>query len=362
MKRYYAKLGITDKKDSDLSKQTLHNLYKVPKRDKGLNVPHFQPVPPGVSQQADLLYLPEDNGYKYALVVVDNGSRKADAEPLKSHSSEEVTKAFKHIYSRTLKIPTSQIQVDSGAEFRGATEKFFKDNNVVMRFAKAGRHRQQALVERVNQTLGTILHKRMAAQELLTGEVSKEWVSDLPKVIEVLNDMRTENPDNPKTKKKLPGLPVAEGDSKNMLELGTKVRVMLDAPKSVHGDKLHGKFRSGDIRWDPKIRTIKNVTLKENLPPMYLLDGNVSDMKIEPIGYTKNQLQVVDEKEELPPGEKVIRGTPTTYYVEKILAKKKEKNKIYYSVKWKGFKEPTWEPRTSIFKQVPEMIKEYDKK
>lgn len=63
-------------------------------------MPHFQSFAPGYTQQADLLFLPHDHGYKYALVVIDNYSRKLDAEPLKSKKAAEVKKAFEKIYKR----------------------------------------------------------------------------------------------------------------------------------------------------------------------------------------------------------------------------------------------------------------------
>ena len=48
---------------------------------------------PGYIYQADLLFLPNDEGYKYALVVVDIGSGLCDAEPLKSKKTTEVKSA-----------------------------------------------------------------------------------------------------------------------------------------------------------------------------------------------------------------------------------------------------------------------------
>ena len=52
------------------------------------------------SHQADLLFLPEDKGYKYALVVVDIATGKTDIEPLKTKQSKEVLDAMKRIYKR----------------------------------------------------------------------------------------------------------------------------------------------------------------------------------------------------------------------------------------------------------------------
>ena len=61
-------------------------LMKKPKADKkGSTMPHFTTnLPKDDRHQADTLYLPNDNQYKYALVVVDVGTRMIDAEPLKN--------------------------------------------------------------------------------------------------------------------------------------------------------------------------------------------------------------------------------------------------------------------------------------
>ena len=38
----------------------LDKLHKPPKKDSALNTPHFQEDEPGMTQQADLLVLPDD--------------------------------------------------------------------------------------------------------------------------------------------------------------------------------------------------------------------------------------------------------------------------------------------------------------
>ena len=77
--------------------------------------------------QADLLFLPYDTvnigrlnkTFKYALTLVDIGTRYKEAEPLTPKDSTEVAKAFKKIYSRHLKYP-KLLQVDPSREFMGA--------------------------------------------------------------------------------------------------------------------------------------------------------------------------------------------------------------------------------------------------
>lgn len=351
----YELFGIRlDKRKKKKKTNVLDNLYTAPKKDKGLNAPHFAPVAEGNTHQADLLYLPNDDGNKYLLVVVDVGSRKVDAEPLKAKGSEDVLKAFKNIYDRKIISIPKRLEVDSGSEFKGAVKKYFNEMNVKIRYGKTGRHRQQAIVERMNYTIAKALFRRMSAQELLTGEESKEWVSDLPLLIKTLNK-KAKN----RQQRKLPDKPVCEGQECNMFFIGDKVRAIAEEPKDyVTGQKLQGKFRATDLRFDPRIRTIKEILLKPGFPPMYLLDGKVKGR--DPVAYTKNQLKPVEKDEKYPDGEKVIRGQPSKYLVDKIIGKKKIKNRWYYSVQWKGYKDPTDEPARTIKKEVPELVKEFE--
>ena len=229
------------------------------------------------------------------------------------------------------------------------------NKKVFIRYAKPGRHRQQALVERRNQIIGDALMKRMAAQELITGQPSLEWVDEYPIILEAINKKYG----NVK-QKEYPQEPLCHGDACNVLEVGTKVRAILDEPRDVSaGKRLPGKFRSGDTRWDTIIRTIKQILLKPGYPVMYLLDGKGLKGDIEPVLYTKSQLQVIPENEESPPSH-LVRGEPETYVVEKLVDKKKEKNRIYYLVKWKSYKKKTWEPRTTLIEHDPHLIEQYE--
>lgn len=288
-----------------LKKQIIYKLYKSVKKDKGVNMPHYRVPKPGVVTSADLLFLPHDNGYKYALVVVDDASKHVDAEPLKSKKAEAVLRGFKKIFDRGIvKQPSSRMEVDSGKEFKGDVREYFKKNGVFVRYGKPGRSRQQALVERKNQMIGTIILKRLTSEELLTGKDATEWTHLLPKIVESINKRIGDWKPLKST-----GKPLCEGDTCEILKEGTKVRAALDKPKEVTGKKLAGKFRSSDIRWDPKIRVIKAVIMKRDSPPLYLLDGNVGPRKLDPTPYTKNQLQVVDDGEENPP-ESILQRPP----------------------------------------------------
>lgn len=340
----------------------LDNLYKIPKKDKGVNAPRFQVPEAGVIQQADLLSMPEDQGYKYLLVVVDDSSRMTDAEPLKQKDAATVLQAFKDIYSRNVLSIPKRLEVDAGPEFKGVVAKYFQDKDVNVRVAAVARHRQEALVERKNQTIGTALHKRMTAEETITEQPSTEWVEDLPILIRALNKHTKETfkPFKPDLKSDV--MPEATGESADVIPEGTRVRVALEAPQDfASGKRLHGKFRSSDLRWDETPRTVKSILIKPGAPPMYLL--NDDGKGIDTVSYTRNQLQVIPKDEQYPDAS-VLRKEPTTYRVEKLVRKFKKSNRWYFSVKWIGYpsSQNTDEPRSELIKQVPNLVKEFESK
>jgi len=339
--------GETKGKD----KSKLENLLKVPNKDNKANTPHIQVSTPHDMYQVDTLYMPKDaNGELYALVCVDLATNAVDAEPLKNRDAKTTLTAIKKMFKRKhLKKKPRVIEVDDGTEFKGDFEKEMKKMDIFIRRKKAGRSRQQASVEGMNGILGKLLNRAMMVDEMHTNETSRSWVDHLPRAINLMNKRLTHEPKSYKNEEVR-----CSGKSCEVLEEGTKVRVSLDKPKDYITDKrLHGKFRTGDIRFDPEIREITQILLEPGQPPMYLISG------IPHVGYTKNQLQVVKSNEKLP-----SQKHQKKFIVEKLIEKRKHKNKIEYLVKWKGYdsKVNTWEPQTQLKKDVPLLIKQFSKK
>ena len=196
----FKKLGI---KKTGKENNIVENLMKPPKRPKGLNIAHIDNFKKNSIHQADLLIMPSDRRFRYVLSVVDTSSRHAGAVPLKSKKPQEVLKAFKKLY-RThnhLETPTDELQVDPGGEFKGVVARYFKKRKVFVKVGRPGRHKQQAMAENLNYVLGRTLHAKMNAQELETGEVSTEWVDDLPLVMKTYNEYIASH--KPKKRKEL---------------------------------------------------------------------------------------------------------------------------------------------------------------
>ena len=330
---------------SERDNSIVKNLTKTPPKEPRDVMPHTTAPIENAVQQADLLYLPNDDGYKYLLVIVDIATRKVDAEPLKSKDSTEVKKAFQKIYKRKILKSPLRLEVDAGKEFEGTFKAFYdKVFDIVKKIA--GRHRQQSVVETKNYQIGKILNTRMLVEEINNRAESHSWVDILPDVIKLMNkhlshkamdtDINEPIKTNPFTAKVLP--------------IGTKVRVQLDNPKSYIDDKaLSGKFRAGDIRWTKTTHTITQIYLRPAQPPMYQLDNN------KRVAYTKYQLQVVKDNE-LPPS----TLSQHKWNVKKLLKRFKLKNKIYFEVLWEDGSK-TNEPRANLIKDIPDMVNQFEK-
>jgi len=265
--------------------KTVLQLTKIPTKDKGDEVPHIQVTKPNTIQQCDLLFLPNDKGFQYLLVVVDCGSRLTDAIPLRTKTALSVLNAFKKIYEKNkiLKLPY-RMDSDSGSEFKGVVKKWLNENGVYIRYGKPDRSQQQALAEKRNQEIGTEILLRQLEKEILTNKVSKQWISYLPDILEDLNK-KHKRKNQPKPKYDAPIL--VKQKTKGYIK-GDRVRVIVDKPINYFGKKLTGNFRSADIRWSPTIYQIDKVLMRPNYPIMYLVKG------LPNTPYTYNQLQKVD--------------------------------------------------------------------
>ena len=371
------------------------NLTKIPGKD--IDRPHeFVPQPDAV-HQADVLFLPNDDGFRYLMVVVDVATRLTDAYPMKKKDQQSVIKGFTTIYSRPLppkkgkgnplkerilNKPTA-MQTDDGAEFTGKEPRqYFKDNGIALRVGKPGRSRQQAMVETRNGMINRFITARQNEEEGVTGEYATGWVEDIPLIVQLLNEDLGRLPpstmtvgDEPictksekwkergKGSKRAAQMPVCD-----LLPEGTKVRAILDKPVSIAtGKQVYGGFRVGDARWEKQVRTIAQQILKPGNPPLYLLSGRKN------VAYTRAQLQLVDEKESKPSAKNVA---VTKFKIDEILndkmdffSNKKKKEKVY-QVKWEDptgeFKEAgtdiQWQPAKEVIKDVPELVKQYEEK
>lgn len=256
-------------------------LTKVPPKLKKKDFGKIQSFKKNVSQQADLLMLPNDNGFRYLLTVVDIYDRTIDAEPLRSKTANEVLNAFKKIYSRkNLDIP-KLISFDSGSEFKGDVKKYFENKNVAIKYTKPGRHTQQAVIESVNRIIGKLIMSILTNKDLENKQNNTEWTQYIRQIVNTYNKHKKKPEDDKDTK------PICNEKRCELIPEGTKVRYALDYPINARGQRQHGEFRSGDIRWSTTTHKIDKIIMTSNQPPLYKLDG------VDRVLYKRKQLMIV---------------------------------------------------------------------
>ena len=181
---------------------------------------------PGKRGQMDVLYLPNDNGFKYLLVAVDNYTKKTDAIPLRFRTAEAVRKAIDKIYyeNKVLK-PPKILQVDAGSEFKKGLDEYLKPKGIHLRRAGVARHSQQANVEARNKAIGSLIMKSQLVKELETDKVSKQWLKLLPDILKKLNENA-----KPKKMKQTGEVPCKVDGDCDLYEVNDMVRYKLDYP------------------------------------------------------------------------------------------------------------------------------------
>jgi len=341
--RILQQLGVTPQ-NAERADTLLHNLTKLPPKVSANVVPHTYASKAWATEQADLLHLPDDDGYKYLLVVVDIATRKCDAEPLKTRDSKTVKKGLIKIFKRKIIHQPSRLEVDDGSEFKGDFAQYFS-KLLEIQVKEPGRHRQQSVVESKNHIIGDVLNKRMLAEEINNHEESKSWVDIVPQVVRLIN------------KEYAHPAVVIHGDreektdktNKHLLTIGTECRYLLDNPiRYTDGQRMHGTFRAGDIRWSKEHYPITRFYLRPDEPPLYELgdDGRVA--------YSREQLQVVPRNEIRP-----LPGGQHKFIIDHLIKRFKQRGKIYFDVKWDDGS-ITQEPRTELMKDVPHLVRAFE--
>jgi len=352
LKALFAKHQISDSEVLDITKKP--NFRVANHASTSFDRSYFQP---GDVHQIDTLHLPTDaKGDKFLLVVVDIGSGKMDCRPLPNITAIATLEKLKDIYgmngkkkNKVFSKPPKKIHSDQGTEFNNvAVKDFFHSKNIGIRFSSTGRHSQQAIVERMNLAIGDAIMKLQLHNENVSGLEDKDWVDYLPDIVKAVNDHVLAS--KPRLEKQDDSADVkCNGSECDILEVGAQVRVALDYPTDVNGTRIYGKFRAGDRRFSLKPHTVENVLMFPNQPIRYVISGikNNTFSKAELLPYVA------------PKGMKLTKGM---FLMDRIVDKKKEKNRILYHVKWEGYDELSWEPRTKLLEDGKlQFIRDFEK-
>ena len=268
-------------------------LFTIPKQDTKRDMPNIKNniYKPFILHQADILFLPTSQfGFKYCLVCVDIYNSKMDAVAIKDKNSNTITKALETIYlkNKILGLPIT-IQFDSGTEFNNKDVKsLMKKLETNIKYTLTNRHRQNAVVEKANKRLGSLILKFQAENEMIRKKKSTAWHKYLPKLITFLNSKIRKN-----TNKYDPYADVTGNkDYIELLSIGDSVHKILDYPIRANDDKRVGNsFRSGDIRFSKDKFKIIHIILNPKMPVMYMLNRLDKPDKIDSsVAYTRSQL------------------------------------------------------------------------
>lgn len=223
--------------------------------------------------QADLVYMPQDGKYMYLLVVVDLASRIMEAEPLEGRTGVDVAYGFEQIFKREyIKITSIHIlYTDPGSEFTNRDFEYWcEDNDIVHRTTKTARKNQMAVAEYVNHIITKVLGVKMTSEQLESNQNVYKWVEKVRPLVKAINENTNHEGKPIETWFKDPKI----GKNEKIFNEGDLVHIPLEQPKhAVTGQKLHGKFRHGDQRYESEPRKIVKLSIYPNQPVRYMVEG-----------------------------------------------------------------------------------------
>ncbi len=256
--------------------ETTQQLTKKPKKIKQKDMAHIQVHARAEIIMMDVLFLPEDNGFPYALVALDLATNNIDCEPIKTKHAQTILNAFKIILKRKfIKLPRTMVITDDGNE---VFAQYLSKNKIIHRETISGKHRQMMPMDSRCAVIGSYLMRAMHTDETVTGETSRKWKARLTQLVKILNTPQylkqqlwtADVPDN---------FGNTGGPPQTLLNIGQEVRIPMDNPiDHITNKRLHGTFRQGDLRWSKQKYKVAWVYLNPEQPPLYAVEDLESNL------------------------------------------------------------------------------------
>ena len=358
--------------------------------DKGNGYTTVRAPKPGSNLQIDLMFFnPKEKidttKYSGVLNVLDVNSRKAWSEPFRKKKPTDIKPLFEKIVNRIEqekgKGIVRHVNQDDGTEFKGVFKQYLRDKNIRQHISARDDFAKNPIVERFNRTLREIMAK--FEEDYPSEQILKHWSKLL----------RGYNRAHHRTIKNKPQSVWEGGKNKQkyydvdyLFKTGATVRVV----------RKKGILEKGKYAWKPGLYTIH----KKRKRGFVLKDKNGVKQARRYMGY---ELQLVDpdiqvskqyseaeakkakkakakakakkkqkktlKKEgisvnlkenlkELPP--RVTLEKTDEYAIDKILDRRKKKNRYEYLVSWKGYSDQTWEPKSSFTGGAQNIYEKYD--
>jgi len=292
---YYIKYIYKQMDKEDIIKQ----LYK--RQPKEIPPNHKEIYKANFEHQIDILYVPQDKTYKYILTIIDVNNSLCDARGLTNQTTKQIIDKLEDIYNKSkyLKYPF-KIQGDNQFDNQ-MFKNWCESHNILLSIGEPYRSRQQAYVERLNETIGERIFKNQLRKEIETNKTSKEWVKYLPVIINELNERRLkyvdENLDNiNKQKEREPKIK----DNDYYIPIGSIVRIKYDKPFDfVEQKPLPGPFRAVDPKWSKDLYKVIDNFIVPNNPILYKVikitnpEIIYKDELTKPLKYDKQPLKAL---------------------------------------------------------------------
>lgn len=315
--------------------------------------------------EMDLLDLQnkEQKGYKYLLNIIDVFSKYALSIALKNKNDSTVLDGFKKLM-KELKTKFNQypktIYSDNGSEFINSNMKKYlirlRIRQLLTNSNSPGSHAKQ--VENFNGYIRRQLHNYEIQYN------NPDWTQYYKKVINIYNNTRNRttnttpidvmenkaNNEDVRSNIDKATLNTSDEENKTKYKAGQKVRVKQYTPTF--------EKKTNNINWSREIyeivRVIGSNTQNTRYKIRMIKDEDNNDVD-EPIMETfyKNDLQPIS---------KILIKTDTQpkYIVSKILKKRTRNGKKELLIKWKSYKDTTWEPYNMIQADVPKLVKKFE--
>jgi len=347
--------------------QELNQLTTTPK--KTVKIISSIPKYPLSKLQIDLIDLArtESNGYKYIMTTIDTFSKYVWLRKLKTKEVETTTKELKNVLDSIDKMMTNlnkidnkdritqpkTIQTDNGTEFKGIFNELIVKRGIKHIYGEPYHSTSQGVVERMNRTIRNKILKLK-----LLNEDNNVWADKMDEIEFSINATYSDAT-------KTTPIKAISMDTENQYE-GVQDQIKKQAKKNnsnlndqvlLKGQKvrLRNKLKKTDKITDHPTFTEKIYTIvqankpKDDFrPSTYILDD------IKGI-YTFNDLLPVDTVEnQLDKTEK--------FEFQKIIRPATSQGVFGYWVKWKGYKDPTFEPHDVLMLDVPKDVQKVMKR
>ncbi len=329
-----------------LNDQEISQLYRQTRKTKSIKSTVLKA--PYVQVGVDLMDLQTDaaDGYQYILSAIDLFSKRGWAVPLKNKEAKTVVVGMRKILSEMKEKPQS-IRSDNGSEFIAKEFKaLLTETGIKQVLSSTYLPQSNGQVERFNGILKRLIRMYQTQTD------KKDWPSKLPEMINNYNN----------TVQRTVGSTPIEAERKSFKD--THELIAKQAKKYAHlerkplavGDQVRLKLEADDrTKWSRKLyKVVKVFKDKTGYSKQSYAIEELDGKKIKTRYYGNDLLKVTAIQNPVE--------EPERWEITRLVEPKIQDGIKGYVVAWKGYRgQDTFEPRTQLVKDVPKMIKAYEK-